>query len=103
FQCSQLRLRKFDAIGDFGQCKTAGSRQCRERLAQRLHGGWLFTGGISGDIRFSGREEISVVGMGLKACMRSLMRVRSLASPASWPQAASISSPRVLRTVVITP
>src|SRR5471032_1655198 len=35
--------------------------------------------------------------------MRSCTRVRSLTSPANWPQAASISSPRVLRTVVIMP
>ena len=30
-------------------------------------------------------------------------RVRSFTSPASWPQAASMSSPRVLRTVVTIP
>src|SRR5205085_428334 len=35
--------------------------------------------------------------------IRSLTRVRSLTSPASWPQAASMSSPRVLRMVVTMP
>ena len=35
--------------------------------------------------------------------MRSATRVRSCTSPASWPQAASMSSPRVLRTVVTMP
>src|SRR5450830_667839 len=35
--------------------------------------------------------------------MRSCTRVRSCTSPASWPQAASMSSPRVLRIVVTRP
>ena len=35
--------------------------------------------------------------------VRSRSRVRSTTSPASWPQAASISSPRVRRTVVTMP
>src|SRR5581483_11193801 len=34
---------------------------------------------------------------------RTVLRVRSRICPASWPQAASISSPRVLRVVVTTP
>ena len=40
---------------------------------------------------------------GTARTLRSATRVRSCTSPASWPQAAAMSSPRVLRTVVTIP
>ena len=67
---------------------------------------WLFDvgGGNAVETVFIPEDERGTLCVSsAEACSLTTLIAAMQARPASWPQAASMSSPRVLRTVVITP
>src|SRR5688572_16178496 len=66
--------------------------------------GHLGLAGAGGEQREDGEaRQAAHARTSFSAMRRALRRVRSATSPASWPQAAAMSSPRVLRVVTVTP
>ncbi len=84
----------------------AGREQARQHRAQeearegrRAHR----PGSASAETARARRDAGAARGTSRTRPTRSAIRVRSCTSPASWPQAAAMSSPRVRRTVVTMP
>src|SRR5690606_38464872 len=96
-----LARRELDAAGDFVERPALGHAQRVQRLADGRRRRGRFG---SGDCRIEVLRHACTCAMGMvRAALRWATRVRSRTSPASWPHAASMSSPRVLRTVVTIP
>src|SRR5690606_2195297 len=96
----------FQACRSVGKTAAPGLAHGTKRCAQALGfvglDNGLRCGADSSEQRFV-HSRSSLMAMVARLGNRSLMRVRSLTSPANCPQAAAISSPRVLRTVVTIP
>src|SRR5690606_9525877 len=105
FQRLDLARGELDAAGHFVERPTLGQAKRLQGLAHRGSLGLRLDGGLACEnSRISLLRHACTCAMGMvRPALRRATRVRSRTSPANWPQAASMSSPRVLRTVVTMP
>ena len=85
--------------GATGRCRRRGGRGFLSHVLRLV-------GRVHGDRSSNGVRQFRVLRISLsrlRACQRSARRVRSLTWPTSWPHAASMSSPRVVRMVQVKP